>query len=202
MRPPTFRTIATSLVGALTALTMTSCATRTTVQPVSSSARITSPAQQPLNVLVLVIDDTRWDALGAAGNTTVRTPRLDQLARDGVRFTNAFVTTSICMVSRASIFTGQHMSRHGITAFGVPIAPNSVGRHLSGSPAPGRLLVGICRQIRRRRRPRPADFDFLRSYETRHWQKDEAGNDIHVTEKNARDALASCATDRATDRFR
>jgi len=75
----------------------------------------------PLNVLVLVIDDARRDALGAAGNPVVHTPRLDALAADGVRLDQAFVTTSICMVSRASIFTGQYMSRYGITLFGTTI---------------------------------------------------------------------------------
>ena len=67
-----------------------------------------------MNVVVLVIDDTRWDSIGAAGNRIVRTPHLDRLANEGVRFTQARVTTSICMVSRATLLTGQHMARHGI----------------------------------------------------------------------------------------
>jgi len=45
--------------------------------------------QQRLNVVLLIIDDARWDSLGAAGNSVVRTPRIDQLAKEGVRFEQA-----------------------------------------------------------------------------------------------------------------
>src|SRR4029453_13444106 len=56
--------------------------------------------EQPLNVVLFVIDDVRWDSIGAAGNKVVHTPRLDRLASEGVLFRQARVTTSICMVSR------------------------------------------------------------------------------------------------------
>ena len=69
------------------------------------------------NIIFLLTDDHRADALGVAGNSIVKTPNLDKLANDGVRFTNACVTTSICCVSRASIFSGQYMQRHGIEDF-------------------------------------------------------------------------------------
>src|SRR5262245_34684849 len=53
----------------------------------SADARQTTQAPaRPLNVVVLVIDDIRWDSIGAAGNRIVRTPRIDQLAAEGVRF--------------------------------------------------------------------------------------------------------------------
>jgi arylsulfatase A-like enzyme len=69
------------------------------------------------NIIFLLTDDQRWDALGVNGNTLIQTPHLDRLADHGLNFTNAYVTTSICMVSRASILTGQYMSRHGINDF-------------------------------------------------------------------------------------
>jgi arylsulfatase len=72
----------------------------------------------PLNIVVLYADDWRHDTLGAAGHPIVKTPQLDQLAAQGVRFTHNYVTTSICGVSRATLFTGQWMSRHGNKAFG------------------------------------------------------------------------------------
>lgn len=69
------------------------------------------------NIIFLLADDLRWNALGFMGDRIVRTPNLDQLAQRGVLFRNAFVTTSICSVSRASIFTGQWERRHGIDDF-------------------------------------------------------------------------------------
>jgi len=69
-----------------------------------------SPARP--NILILLTDDQRWDAMGCAGNRIVQTPEMDRLAAEGTRFVNAFVTTSICAASRASIFTGQYERSH------------------------------------------------------------------------------------------
>lgn len=69
------------------------------------------------NIIVLLADDLRADALGYAGNRIVQTPNLDRLASEGTVFRNAFVTTSICAVSRASIFAGQYARRTGIYDF-------------------------------------------------------------------------------------
>ena len=66
------------------------------------------------NIIFLLTDDQRWDTLGVNGNPIIRTPNLDRLAREGVRFDNMFVTTSICATSRASFLTGQYARRHGI----------------------------------------------------------------------------------------
>jgi arylsulfatase A-like enzyme len=66
------------------------------------------------NIIVIVIDDLRWDEFGAGGHPYLRTPHIDRLAREGVRFTNAFHTTPLCSPNRASILTGQYASRHGI----------------------------------------------------------------------------------------
>ena len=79
--------------------------------------------RQRLNILFLLADDLRWDGLGCAGNRFVPTPHIDELASKGVRFKNHFVTTPICNVSRASIFTGQYKRRHGITDFATPFTP-------------------------------------------------------------------------------
>src|SRR5215207_200439 len=74
-------------------------------------------AATPPNILFLVADDLRADALGCAGNKIVQTPNIDGLAKRGTMFRNAFVTTSICCVSRASLFSGQYARRHGIADF-------------------------------------------------------------------------------------
>lgn len=93
--------------------------------PAVAVARGRDALEYPMNVVVLVSDDQRWDSLGAAGNDVIRTPRLDKLVEEGVHFTDAFVTTSICMSSRASILTGQLTSRHGITRFNREIEPDA-----------------------------------------------------------------------------
>lgn len=74
-------------------------------------ASAAEPARPP-NILFLFADDQRHDTLGAAGHPIVRTPALDRLAADGVRFRNAFVTTSVCWVSRAVVLTGQWARSH------------------------------------------------------------------------------------------
>ncbi len=79
-------------------------------------------AQRP-NIVFLLTDDQRWDAMGCAGNPIIQTPELDRLARDGTRFTQAFVNTPICCVSRASFFTGQYEASHGIQDFGTNFTP-------------------------------------------------------------------------------
>lgn len=72
---------------------------------------------QPPNLIFLLTDDQRWDALGYAGNSIIQTPNMDALAAGGLYFPNAYVTTAICSVSRASIFSGQYARRHGIHGF-------------------------------------------------------------------------------------
>ena len=66
---------------------------------------------------VLLVDDLRHDTFGFAGHDICRTPNIDALAKESHVFKNAFVTTAICMVSRASIFTGQYEARHQIHGF-------------------------------------------------------------------------------------
>ena len=66
------------------------------------------------NVLYILCDDLRPDALGCYGSKHVKTPHIDALANGGVRFANAFCTTSLCSPSRASILTGLYAHRHGV----------------------------------------------------------------------------------------
>jgi len=66
------------------------------------------------NLLVILIDDLRYDEFGAGGHPYMRTPNVDRLAHEGALFERAFHTTPICSPNRASIVTGQYASRHGI----------------------------------------------------------------------------------------
>ena len=75
------------------------------------------------NIIVIVSDDHRYDALGCLGNPVIKTPVLDDLAAGGVLFPNNCCTTSICCSSRASILTGMYTSRHKIIKFDDDLDP-------------------------------------------------------------------------------
>jgi arylsulfatase len=153
----------------------------------SADGHDAKPAK-PMNILVLYADDWRHDTLGVAGNPVVQPPRIDALAKQGVRFTENCVTTSICGISRANLYTGQWMSRHGATKFVMWDTPweqtypgllRDNGYHLGH--------VGKWHN-----RPFPKDkFDFSTVYHGRHWYEDETepGGKIHVTKRNERDAM-------------
>jgi arylsulfatase A-like enzyme len=86
-------------------------------------------SQQPVpaadtrpNIILILADDLRFDALSCMGNPVLRTPNIDRLAARGTIFTNSFCTTSICPVSRASIITGQYERRHKIADFKTPLS--------------------------------------------------------------------------------
>ena len=71
----------------------------------------TNEKTKPLNILILYPDDWRHDTIGKE-NSILQTPFLDSLADQGIRFRQNAVTSSICWVSRATLFTGQWASRH------------------------------------------------------------------------------------------
>ena len=71
------------------------------------------------NILFFLSDDHRWDRMGCAGHPFLKTPTMDRLAAEGVRFSNMFVTTSICAASRATLLTGLYERTHQFT-FGTP----------------------------------------------------------------------------------
>jgi len=74
----------------------------------------TKESKKP-NIIFILTDDHRWDAMGYAGNKIIRTPQMDKLASEGTWFKNAFVTTPISAASRASILTGMYERTHGYT---------------------------------------------------------------------------------------
>ena len=88
------------------------------VLTLSACARSHTPpaqAKPPPNILFILLDDLRWDAPGYSGNTRVKTPNIDSIAKEGVNFKNAFCTTSLCSPSRASILSGVYAHKHGVT---------------------------------------------------------------------------------------
>ncbi|RJP25587.1 MAG: DUF4976 domain-containing protein [Candidatus Omnitrophota bacterium] len=92
--------------------------------PPAARTEITEPRP---NLVFLLVDDQRNDTLGCAGHPILKTPVIDSLAAAGVRFRNAFVTTSICAASRASIFTGLYERTHGYTFGTPPISADHAG---------------------------------------------------------------------------
>jgi hypothetical protein len=68
--------------------------------------------REQMNILLFYAVDWRHDILGAAGNPIVKTPVLDAIAAEGVRFSENCVTTSICWISCATLYSGQYLARH------------------------------------------------------------------------------------------
>lgn len=69
---------------------------------------------KPRNIVFILTDDHRYDAMGFAGHPFLETPHLDSIAKNGVHLKNAFVTTSLCSPSRASILTGLYTHKHRV----------------------------------------------------------------------------------------
>ena len=85
--------------------------------------------EKPLpNIIFLLTDDHRFDAMGYTGNPYIKTPNIDRLAERGIIFENAYVTTSISCASRASILTGQYASRHGINDFTTDFSDSALSK--------------------------------------------------------------------------
>ena len=72
-------------------------------------------AQEKLNVIILYVDDMGWEGVACYGNKLIDTPHIDQMSKDGVRFTNAYSAGPNCSPSRASLLTGLYTPQHGIT---------------------------------------------------------------------------------------
>ncbi|VAX27065.1 Arylsulfatase [hydrothermal vent metagenome] len=136
------------------------------------------------NIIFILTDDQRWDAMGS-NNAEILTPEMDKLAKDGVKFTNAFVTTPICAVSRASILSGEYALRNGIKdfkthfsdsayAFTYPMQLKQAGYRIGFI---GKYGVG-------REEDFPKDkYDYWGCFpgQGTYWHKDSLGNAVHLT---------------------
>jgi arylsulfatase A-like enzyme len=164
--------------------------------------RRTAAKRQP-NIIFLVTDDHRADAMGCAGNPIIQTPNMDALAADGVRFTNAFVTTSICASSRASIFTGQWTRRHGIIDFRTHFSPEALAQTYPMLLSQAGYRIGFIGKYGvGPKKDLPIDkYDYWKGFpgQGRYEHKDENGNYKHLTQimgEQAIEFLQGCSEDR------
>lgn len=84
----------------------------------------TSPARP--NIILIFADDVSWNDLGCYGHPTIRTPNLDRLAKEGLRFDNAYLTTSSCSPSRCSVITGRYPHNTGAPELHTPLPQGQV----------------------------------------------------------------------------
>jgi arylsulfatase A-like enzyme len=117
MGPGLPRRRALAVTGALIAAALGCAAAAASAQP-----------SRPRNVVIILSDDHRHDFMGFTPGAPpwLRTPSLDRMRREGAHVRNAFVTTSLCSPSRASILTGQYAHRHGVVDNSSPIPPGVV----------------------------------------------------------------------------
>jgi arylsulfatase A-like enzyme len=78
------------------------------------------------NVVLIIADDMAWDDCGANGNRKIKTPHIDRLAREGMRFDRAFVAASSCSPSRSSILTGRYPHSTGAEELHWPLPPEQI----------------------------------------------------------------------------
>jgi len=105
----------------------------TTLLPLLAFVATIQAAEQP-NIVIFMVDDLGWKDLGCMGSTYYRTPNIDQLAAQGMRFTDAYANAPNCAPSRACLMTGQYSPRHGIYTVGTSERGNPVFRKLVPTP--------------------------------------------------------------------
>jgi len=175
------------------------------VIPFSGCGRVAASKPKALgmaqpNIIFLLTDDHRADAMGCAGNPIIHTPNMDDLARNGVRFTNAFVTTSICASSRASIFTGQWTRRHGINDFKTPFTEAALAQTYPMLLRQAGYRIGFIGKYGVGRDLPVDKYNYWRGFagQGKYEHKDENGNYKHLTQimgEQAIEFLHGCSKD-------
>ena len=89
------------------------------VAAICSVANLWAKPEQP-NIILLLADDLGWADLGFQGSSDIRSPNIDKLAKNGIRFTDGHVSASVCSPSRAGLMTGRYQQRFGHEANSPP----------------------------------------------------------------------------------
>ncbi|GAB4000261.1 sulfatase [Spirosoma daeguense] len=144
----------------------------------------TSAPANPPNIIFLLADDQRWDALGVAGNSTIRTPNIDKLARDGFYFQRSYVTTPICAVSRASILSGQYARRHGIVDFAKTFSDSALAQTYPLLLRKNGYRTGFIGKYGVGDEMPESQYDYWKGFkgQGQYAAKDAQGNPIHLTD--------------------
>src|SRR5262249_59937940 len=80
----------------------------------STSIAIAEPIDRPPNIVIIFADDLGYGDLGCYGAKNIRTPNLDRMASEGMRFTDFYVAQAVCSASRTALLTGCYPNRVGI----------------------------------------------------------------------------------------
>jgi len=97
------------------------------VEALSRNTGMPLPKKKPPNIIIIIADQFRWDAVGAYGlNSVGLTPHLDSMTRRGTLFRSHIANQPVCAPSRANLFTGQYQNRNGVWKNGLGLASGTV----------------------------------------------------------------------------
>ena len=149
------------------------------LRPVAHRQTTTAP-----NIIFLLADDQRWDAMGVAGNLTIKTPNLDRLAREGFYFRRSYVTTPICAISRATILSGQYARRHGIVDFAGTFSDSAMAQTYPILLRKAGYRTGFIGKYGVGNQMPTAQFDYWRGFpgQGNYAARDANGKPIHLTD--------------------
>jgi len=80
----------------------------------AGSLQAAAPPPAKPNILLMIGDDIGWGDIGCYGSKQIKTPNIDQLATEGMRFTSGYVTAALCSPSRAAMLTGRYQQRNSL----------------------------------------------------------------------------------------
>lgn len=143
------------------------------------------------NIIFLLTDDHRADALGVMGNKYIQTPNLDALAKRGILFKKTYVTTSICCVSRASLLSGQYMSRHKVKDFTTCFTKKALDKTYPALLKGAGYKIGFIGKFGLDSKRQPDTlFDYWacgREEQPPYWLTNKSGQKIHQTDSVGKD---------------
>lgn len=148
-----------------------------------SSQMLKAEGEEKMNIVFLLADDLRYDAVGYVNRTTIQTPHIDCLASEGTVFLNAYATSAISCCSRASIFTGMYNRRNGIMDFSGTLQGEALKRTYPMLMKESGYYVGFIGKYGVGNYLPQREFDYWRGLagQGTYYQKDKNGNPRHLT---------------------